>query len=310
MNHNGYRLNGGIGFSIASPTLNMSFEASDVIKIVDNRKNGFTTYELKKIQNHLFGIIKRENLDQSILCVINDSLIQSHIGFGSNTMIYLSCVEALLFLNHRSYTENDVVRLSGRGGTSGIGVNTYFKGGFIFDTGVKNSEKKVLAPSSSYIGQLVQKPLLFKRIELPQWELGLCIPNIINKTEDDEKKFFQSNCPIEKEAVKEILYESVYGITSALIENDFNVFCKSIDAIQQTKWKVLERSLYGEELFQTEINIRNCGAKCVGMSSLGPMLYFFGTDIESIVDKVRIKMPQCTCIKTVFNNSSRIVEDD
>ena len=32
MNNDGYRLNGGIGFSIASPILDMSFEQSDSIK--------------------------------------------------------------------------------------------------------------------------------------------------------------------------------------------------------------------------------------------------------------------------------------
>lgn len=310
MNNDGYRLNGGIGFSIASPTLDMSFESSDSIVVIDRREHGFTQDELERLKNHLNNVLIKEEFGTAIRCVIHDGMIQSHVGFGSNSMIYLSCVEALLILNHRDYTDLDVVTLSGRGGTSGIGINTYFKGGFIFDTGISNYSQSSLAPSSSFINKVVHKPLLMKSIALPEWELGICIPPIGHKTEEEEKEFFQKNCPINKDEVERILYEVVYGITSSLMESDFNVFCKSIDAIQQTKWKSLERNLYGKELMAAELIIRNAGAKCVGMSSLGPLLYFFGDDIDVIVAKVKEKRPYCVCFKSSFNNSDRIVEHD
>jgi len=160
-------------------------------------------------------------------------------------MIYLACVEALFILNQRDYSDKNVIALSGRGGTSGIGINTYFKGGYVFDTGIKNHEQRTLAPSSTFISSGCQQPLLIKSIELPLWDLGICIPQIVPKTEEEEKRFFQTNCPIEKSDVEKILYEVVYGVTSSLLENDFKAFCESINAIQQTKWKSLERNLYG-----------------------------------------------------------------
>ena len=73
---------------------------------------------------------------------------------------------------------------------------------------------------------------------------------------------------------------------------------------------MLERDLYGKELFAIESIIRTAGAKCVGMSSLGPMLYFFGDDIGRVIKKVQTEAPQCVCLKTSFNNSSRIVIHD
>ena len=310
MNNDGYRLNGGIGFSIASPTLDMSFEPSDSIDVIDRREHGFTQDELERLKNHLNNVLIKEEFDTAIRCIIHDGMIQSHVGFGSNSMIYLSCVEALLIFNHRDYTDQDVVNLSGRGGASGIGINTYFKGGFIFDTGISNHGQRSLAPSSAFFDKVVHKPLLMKSITLPEWELGICIPPIEPKTEKEERTFFQENCPINKDDVERILYEVVYGITSSLMESDFNVFCKSIDAIQQTKWKSLERNLYGKELMAAELIIRNVGAKCVGMSSLGPLLYFFGDDIDVIVAKVKEEMPYCVCFKSSFNNSDRIVEHD
>lgn len=310
MNNDGYRLNGGIGFSIASPTLDMSFESSDSIDVIDRRDNGFSRVEIFRLKNHLNNVLIKEELDTAIRCIIHDGMIQSHVGFGSNSMIYLSCVEALLILNHRDYTDLDVVTSSGRGGTSGIGINTYFKGGFIFDTGISNHSQRYLAPSSAFIDKVVHKPLLMKSIALPEWELGICIPPIGHKTEEEEKEFFQENCPINKDDVDKILYEAVYGIASSLMESDFDVFCKSIDAIQQTKWKALERDLYGKELLAAESIIRNAGAKCVGMSSLGPLLYFFGDDIDVIVANVKAEMPYCVCFKSSLNNSDRIIEHD
>lgn len=310
MNNDGYRLNGGIGFSIASPTLDMSFESSDSIDVIDRRDNGFTHEELVRLKKHLGLVMNREKFKTGLRCVIYDGLVQSHAGFGSNSMIYLSCVETLFTLNNRDYTNQDIISISGRGGTSGIGINTYFKGGFVFDAGIGNHGQRAFAPSSAFMTEVTPIPLLIKNMKLPEWHLGICIPPIEHKTEEEERAFFQRNCPINRRDTEAILYETVYGVTSSLLENDFGVFCKSIDAIQQTKWKMLERDLYGKELFAMESIIRNAGARCVGMSSLGPMLYFFGDDIDCIINKVKTEAPQCVCLKTSFNNYSRLVIHD
>ena len=310
MNREGYRINGGIGFSMASPTIDLRFESDRGISVLDKRSQGFSKNELARLNNHLIKVMKDEHLAEGFHCVIEDSLIHSHFGFGTSTMVYLSCIEALLIINKREYTNDDVVNLSGRGGTSGIGITTYFKGGFVFDTGVTNNAVRDLAPSSCFKGGEYRKPLIFKNICLPEWEMGICVPPIQNKTEDEEKIFFDKNCPIEQEAVENVLYESVYGISSSLLENDFNIFCKSVDSIQETKWKSLERDLYGAELKVVESLIRKAGAKCVGMSSLGPLLYFFGEDIDGIVNRVNADLTGGKCYKTSFNNSGRILEYD
>lgn len=310
MNRKGYRINGGIGFSMAFPTLNLRFEPTGEISVLDKRSQGFSKNELTRLDNHLNKVMKDEHLAEGFHCVIEDCQIHSHFGFGTSTMVYLSCVEALLIINKREYTNDDVVNLSGRGGTSGIGINTYFKGGFVFDTGVTNNTVRDLAPSSCFGGGDCRKPLIFKNISLPGWEFGICIPPIQNKTEEEEKAFFDKNCPIGQEAIEKILYESVYGISSSLLEKDFNTFCKSVDSIQKTKWKSLERYLYGDELKMIESLLRKAGARCVGMSSLGPLLYFFGDDIDGIVDKINTDLSGGQCFKTSFNNSSRILEYD
>lgn len=310
MNRDGYRLNGGIGFSISSPALELSFEPSNSICIDDYREHGFTKEELSRLKSHLEQVIQKEHFDSGFRCVIHESIIQSHVGFGSNSIVYLSCIEALLIFNKKKYNEDYVINLSGRGGTSGIGINTYFKGGYVFDAGILNCCDRQFAPSSTFVSKNNHKPLLLNYIKLPKWDLGIFIPKFIPKTEEEEKAFFNEKCPIGKEAVEEIMYEAVYGITTSLMECEFMTFCKSIDSLQLTKWKKLERELYGKELLAIESIIRNAGAICVGMSSLGPLLYFFGDDVDSIVEKVKVAMPDCICFKTLFNNIGRILEYD
>lgn len=310
MNNDGYRLNGGIGFSIESPQLIMSFEPAKNIVIIDNRNHGFSKEELERLNNHLRDVVNKEQFNIGYSCIIHNGVIQSHVGLGSNSMIYLSCVEALYVLNKREYEENTIVAMSGRGGTSGIGINTYFKGGFVFDTGIANHGHRILAPSSVFVSEHNSMPLLFKELRLPKWDVGICIPPVAPKTEFEEISFFQKNSPLDRRSIEPILYEAVYGVTSALVEEDYDAFCKSIDAIQQTKWKSLERSLYGEDLSKIETIIRNAGARCIGMSSLGPMLYFFGENVDGIVDMINNEIPNGICLKTTLNNSSRIIEDD
>lgn len=118
MNRDGYRLNGGIGFSISSPTLDMSFEESDTICIIDKRQYGFLEEELNRLKSHITQVSRKKNFQKVFNCVINESIVQSHVGFGSNSMIYIACIEVLFILNQRAYSEKDVIALAGRGGTS------------------------------------------------------------------------------------------------------------------------------------------------------------------------------------------------
>ena len=305
MNDNGYRINGGIGFSIDTPAMIFDFGSSEGIEITDKRRRKFTEEELNRLQITLKNVRKQKKFVIGMSCTI-ESEILPHFGLGSNTTIYLSCIEALFLLNDVTYTREEIISLSTRGGTSGIGINTYFDGGFIFDVGIKN-ENDALEPSS-IADRKGRKPLVIYRGKLPDWKVGICIPkDLRGKSEQEEIVFFDKYCPIEKTYVGDILYESIYGITSAIIEYDYNVFCKSINAIQQTRWKYLERSLYGIEIIELEQKIRQLGADCVGMSSLGPSLFFLGENIDKIIASLREEMMGIECYSSKLNNQGRLI---
>jgi beta-ribofuranosylaminobenzene 5'-phosphate synthase len=307
MNNDGYRINGSVGFSISAPIINLYFEVSENIEIDDRRKLKFTEQEKERLKQVISESISKLGFKKKIRCTIQSDALP-HYGLGSNTAIYLSCIEALFILNDFKYNFEDVITLSKRGGTSGIGINTYFDGGYIFDVGIKNDEQ-VFNPSS-VADRKGKAPLVVHKCELPNWKIGICIPTkISNKSEQEELEFFKTNCPINKTSIEKILYEAVYGITSSIIENDYDVFCKSVNAIQSTQWKDLERQLYGEDLTDLEKKIKSLGADCVGMSSLGPMLFFTGKEIEAIISELN-NIDGIISYCSSFNNQGRIIHYD
>ncbi len=309
MNQDGYRMNGSVGFSISAPKIDVYFEESENIEIIDQREIKFTEQEKTRLQSVLKESIIKFGLKKSLKYTICSSILP-HYGLGSNTAIYMSCIEALFLLNEYEYSQNDIVTLSKRGGTSGVGINTYFEGGFIFDVGIKNEKEPQFHPSS-VADRNGKTPLVIHKCKLPDWRIGICIPtHIRNKSEQEEVDFFKKICPIDKDSIEGILYEAVYGITSSVIENDYKTFCMSVNTIQLTKWKYLEREQYGDELIELEQRMKSWGADCVGMSSLGPILFFAGKNIDSIIQAVSYNFPESICYNVSFNNQGRIINYD
>ena len=306
--NNGYRINGSVGFSISSPKIDIHFQVSDSIEVIDEREIKFTDQEKIRLQHLIVETATIHDFKKKIKCIIRSDALP-HYGLGSNTAIYMSCIEALFIVNEVEYRPNDIISHSKRGGTSGIGINTYFEGGFIFDVGIKNNEQLFIP--SSIADRNGNTPLVVHKSKLPNWEIGICLPKYIqNKSEQEEIDFFKAHCPIDKISVESVLYEAVYGITSSIIENDYDVFCKSVNTIQSTQWKSLERLLYGETLIELEHKVKSWGADCVGMSSLGPILFFMGKNINNITEKISINIPEVICYNASLNNKGRIVNYD
>jgi beta-ribofuranosylaminobenzene 5'-phosphate synthase len=306
MNQGGYRINGGIGFAINNPINYLQVKCSDDFYFKDLRLNGFKSFERERILKLLRDIFNKFNLSQKISIEVSGN-IQTHRGFGSSTSIRLGCIEALFMLNNHNIEKDSLIKLSGRGGTSGIGINTYFKGGFIFDLG-KKIDKYSFKPSSKSEHRK-NLPLLFKYLKLPNWKIGLCIPkNIKSKSENEESSFFNKVCPIKYSEVCNTLYHSVYGLSASIQENNINDFIKSINEIQKTKWKREERNLYGKELLRIERELRSIGAEAVGMSSLGPSLYFIDRDFKKNSKDYISLISDCEIIFSSTTNTGRKIQ--
>lgn len=305
--HNGeYRKNGGIGFSIKEPTATVEFKKSDKFKVIDKRAKPFGENEKARLLDILENEFEKNSLKHKLKIYIDGELI-THSGFGSSSAIRLACLEGLFIKNKFKYSKNYLIKSSKRGGTSGIGINTYFNGGFVFDTGKKNDNSRH-EPSS--VEKVKEKPLKLIQNNMPKdWEIGICLPNLIkNKSEKEEKEFFQTICPIETNEAYKILYHVVYGLISSIKEKDYINFSNAINNIQKCTWKKSERSLYGEKLLELEKLLYENGALAVGMSSLGPLLFFTSLDMKKLMKKLKKEISHCTLLTTTVNNQGRKIE--
>jgi beta-ribofuranosylaminobenzene 5'-phosphate synthase len=208
---------------------------------------------------------------------------ETHIGMGSGTAIRLAVLEALYLINGSPRPREHLVARSGRGGTSGIGINTYFNGGLILDVGIRSGTTCFLPSSRS---RPALSPLALPPLAMPDWPLCLCVPRSIRpKSQNDEVEFFQRTLPLDPSASFRAAYDALFGIYAAAADADREAFCRAVDAMQRTTWKDAEWREYGEPLKGLRDGLAGIGVDCVGMSSLGPMLFCLGevTALDEVV---------------------------
>jgi beta-ribofuranosylaminobenzene 5'-phosphate synthase len=305
MHDTGLRINGGVGFAIESPSLTLNARPSYSFIVNDNRKSGLSNEAKNRLLNSLETALNHYSLRQAVMIDISGEAIANH-GFGSGTAIRLASLEALMCINDHELSNNELIDLSGRGGTSGIGINTYFSGGAVIDLGIRNSNSKH-RPSSALLN--ITPPLVFQRCDMPEWNIGICIPsNIKPLTRVEEEEFFNKICPIKESEAYKSLYHSVMGVMASIYENDKEAFDFSIRELQKCEWKKEERKVHGDTLLEVENILYDIGASAVGMSSLGPSLYFSANDIDKVITQAKRDLPNCVFFKTLPCNYGRKIQ--
>jgi len=280
------RLNGGVGFAIDKPTARIDVTEASNLSVHDDRRIPMTPGELRQLSEALERFALRHGLEGRAEIRISGSML-THVGMGSSTAIRLGATEALAVLNGFPAARDVLVTGSERGGTSGIGINSYFAGGLICDLGRPN-EGNSFVPSSQ--ARTARSPLALPSVSMPNWPLVLCIPRSIPpKTQQEEIAFFERTTPLPPTTSFEASYVALFDVYASAAEADYSAFCRGITRMQQTAWKQAERQQYGSALQTLSATLLETGADCVGMSSLGPMLYCFvqSTKLMAIVDAAR-----------------------
>lgn len=306
--HSGeYRMNGGIGFAIKNPCAQLSFIESEKFETEDLRSSSMSLAEQERLSLILETAFVQNKFNKAFKVSIEGNMF-THSGFGSGTAITLACIEALHLLNDYPIAQDMLIQTSGRGGTSGVGIYTYFDGGGIFDLGKPIDDTKHL-PSSLVKSRNL--PLLLDQFMMPEWDIGICIPkNISNKSQIEEQEFFKRVCPISTNSVYDTTYHTLFGLYGSLKENNKSAFCVALKAIQECTWKKLEREEYGQALIDIETSLYSYGAEAVGMSSLGPSLFFLADNVNDVISKMQALSVNCELFVTQPQNQGRIVKHD
>ncbi|WP_196814126.1 beta-ribofuranosylaminobenzene 5'-phosphate synthase family protein [Mesorhizobium sp. L2C085B000] len=299
-----FRKNGGIGFAIEGPVAEIEICESSRLVIRDDRPLPMATSE----QDILGEILEQFALDHGMArrgAIHISGGMRTHVGMGSATAIRLGAMEALALLNQTHISTERLIAASGRGGTSGIGINTYFNGGLVCDLG-RPSDGGPYMPSSRTMP--TRLPLALPIVQMPPWPILLCVPrSIVPKTQQEEIAFFERTTPLPATASFEAAYIALFEIYAAVAERNYHAFCRGVTLMQETAWKRAERAEYGKTLHVLSMKLLDAGADCVGMSSLGPMLFCFADPSRITAIAERAEALGCDVYRTSPANAGRSV---
>lgn len=197
----------------------------------------------------------------------------SHVGLGSSTATTLAVIRALALLNAWKIGSQEMIRLSGRGRTSAVGINTFFLGGLVADAGqaLKHHTGQYL-PSIASENRPVS--LLLGRWELPKdWVVTLLFhhgpPSVDPR---NERKFFEENTPTSTTDSLAQLAQLYHGLIPAVLEEDLDQFSTSLRAFQTRGFKAREIAAQPAVVQGVLADLWDRGL-AAGLSSLGPTVF-------------------------------------
>lgn len=256
----------GVGVAIENPGVELQVESSRELLVEGDQTNFFTETCTKALD--LLGIKGKVHL------VVRRS-IPRHVGLGSGTQSALAVAASLCQLFGLKLEVRELARRLGRGGTSGIGVAAFERGGLIIDGGHKfgsGQEKESLVPSHF---SKAPPASVVVRYRIPEdWMFVVAIPNIESgKHGTDELKVFQERCPIPEDEVSRLSRIILVKMLPALAEQDIEAFGASLKAIQQVGFKRIEVQLQHPTVREVLNFMNKQGAYGSGLSSFGPTVY-------------------------------------
>jgi beta-ribofuranosylaminobenzene 5'-phosphate synthase len=290
------RIDGGFGLAIAEPNFQIVAERATGIHLPSSVYRDRAAAVLERLQEtYPFPGIK----------LTFQSEIPMHCGFGSGTQLALGVVQAVNVLYELDLDVQELARVVGRGGTSGIGIAAFDTGGFIVDGGHRFPDQKSSFLPSSALGDIPPPPILL-RYPFPESPILIVMPNCSRIYGDAEIELFQTLCPQPEWVAQKLSHILLLQVLPALIEGDMSNFGKALNDIQTFGWKRVEIEAQGTELQLTLDYLRDSDAFGAGVSSWGPAICVVAEDIDRLkqeTDAFLKTLPDGgTCFITQANN--------
>lgn len=270
------RIDGGVGLTLEKPrlVLEMKQKGSEIAVEFKNRQNipvnVLVDYE-DKIRTSASRMMEYLHLEGGYSFTIHETY-PSHSGLGSGTQLSLATGKLISDSDNQEISVPQIANIVGRGGTSGIGVASFDKGGFIIDGGHHHGEKPDFLPSSA---SKATPPPIIARYDFPQdWKVVLVIPHLEKHVSGEkEVNIFQEYCPVPLEEVQRLSHLLLMKMMPAVLEKDLEGFGEAVNSIQNIGFKKIENQLQNPVIREIMQLLRDEGAPGVGMSSFGPTIY-------------------------------------
>ncbi len=302
------RIDGGMGLALDEPRLVVSARRSDTFLA-----EGGDADARERVLAAAASVSGSLNLPGAAEFTIQ-AQFPGHAGLGRGTQLALSAACALCRLYGQEWTARDLARMTGRGGTSGIGTASFGAGGFIIDGGHSfgaNLDKTAFLPSSASRG--VRPPEVILRRDFPEaWKILLVIPDIPPWASGGaERDLFLRYCPVPLEEVRELCHLAMVSLLPGLAEEDLDLFGSAINRMQELGFKRVENQLQPSRVADLMVAMRNAGAAGAGLSSFGPAVYAIGEgrmhDVESAAREIIPSLGGGRVLLTRARNSGAVV---
>lgn len=255
------RVDGGAGLTLSSPNIRIKAEKAEKVQIVGLQ--GFAD-RMKKAAEALLPEGEGVRIDV-------EELIPAHVGFGSGTQSSLAAAAAVNELYGLGKSVRELAFAVKRGGTSGIGVTAFEKGGFVVDGGHRFKDKGAFMPSAA--SKVPPGPVLFRE-DFPEWDIVVAIPEEKGVHDQEEINLFKEFCPLPIEEVREVAHVVLMQMMPAVIEQDIESFGAAVNHLQKVGFNKRESLIWPDfaKNIASFMRSRSYGA---GVSSFGPVVYSF-----------------------------------
>lgn len=205
------------------------------------------------------------------------NLIPQHVGLGSKTALVLGVLKAADLALGLNLGRDVLQKLSGRGGTSGIGVNAFFSGGFLADCGHPTSKTSRFAPSSRRSEFVI--PPVTCRLGIPgDWRFHMILLAGRRLTSRTEMNFFRQNTPIPDAEVLSSMAAVYHGVIPAVLSGDLKLLKEALRDVRSTGFKARELLNQADPVKDFIRDADDRTGLALGMSSLGPLIFAIGTE--------------------------------
>jgi beta-ribofuranosylaminobenzene 5'-phosphate synthase len=265
------RLDGGLGLMLEAP--------SAIVRVSTARASAVRLGPAVADESHdeMAGAIERmlSCLDSELGVGPTEvqvlSCAMTHAGLGAKTQLLLAVAAGVARCHDIEVDAPQLAFITGRGGTSGIGLHGFLHGGLILDGGHPVSAKlgESLYRPSSYSREVGAPPLL-ARYDFPDWPVLIIGCPGYRIHGEWEAKLFQEVCPVPVDDVRAVCQTILMKLLPAVVTQDIAAFGEGLWEIQDRRWKAFEIASQappiGRIMDRLRDELRVTGA---GMSSWG-----------------------------------------
>jgi len=203
------------------------------------------------------------------------STIPKHVGLGANTQLSLAVASVLSRIYGIKKTTRELAIIMKRGGTSGIGVAAFERGGLILDGGHsfgRDGEKQSFLPSSA--SKAEPAPVLVRYAFPEDWFFVIAIPHIHRGVHGEEEiRVFKERCPINAAYVGKACRIVLMKLLPALLERDIENFGSGLTELQDAGFASATKDLMHPVVRRCIQFMLKKGAYGAGQSSFGPSTF-------------------------------------